>query len=62
MPHMSQTSTDRFHSLFLLVMLVVAEPALADQQTYPFKMAYRAEAGGQVVMVQNNGPALSWRL
>jgi hypothetical protein len=43
---------------FFLWLFLVATPALADQQNYPFKMAYRAESGGQVVMVQNNGPAL----
>jgi len=51
------TFTERFQSLLRLAILLVAGPALADQQSYPFKLGYGAEAGGHVVMVQNNGPA-----
>lgn len=49
--------TDHFRPLFLLVLCLAATPAHADLKDYPFKLNYRAEEGGQVVVTQNNGPA-----
>lgn len=41
----------------LLAILLTVDPVLADPQHYPFKLAMRAAADGQVVMAQNSGPA-----
>lgn len=54
---MPEIITGRCCFLYLLALLLAVEPALADQQSYPFKLAFHAEQGGQVVMAQNNGPA-----
>ena len=43
--------------LFIQAILLVIAPALANQQDYPFKLVYRDEPGGQILMAQNNGPA-----
>jgi hypothetical protein len=43
--------------LVLLAILLAAKSSCADPQYYPFKLSMRAEAGGQVVMAQNEGPA-----
>lgn len=43
--------------LFLLATLLAANLTLADQQSYPFKLAIRSEQGGQVVIAKNDGPA-----
>jgi murein DD-endopeptidase MepM/ murein hydrolase activator NlpD len=43
--------------LALLTCLLVAPAALADQQGYPFRLIKKNEAGKQVVLAQNSGPA-----
>ncbi len=43
--------------LTLLTLFAVATAALADQQSYPFKLAYRQGNGTVEILAQNNGPA-----
>ena len=43
--------------LFLLATLLATNLTLADQQSYPFKLAIRSEQGGQVVIAKNDGTA-----
>jgi murein DD-endopeptidase MepM/ murein hydrolase activator NlpD len=45
------------YAALIMAVLVAAVPALADQQSYPFKLAYQTIPNGQVVMAQNNGDA-----
>lgn len=54
---MFHISTERFQFLFLLAILFIAGPVLADQQTYPFKLVYQREGNGYAILAQNNGPA-----
>ena len=43
--------------LSAMVMLLAGLPALADQQSYPFKLAIRSEHGKQILSAQNDGSA-----
>lgn len=43
--------------LFFLVVQLASTAALADTSLYPFKLSMRAQAGQQVVIAQNDGPA-----